>query len=391
MDKKILIVDDDFDTLHMVGKMLERHGFKIIAANNGEKALQFAQTEQPSLIILDVMMPGMDGYEVTRQLRSLEATAFIPIILFTAKAQVDDKLEGFEAGADDYLTKPTHPAELIARVKSILTRPKTGALSPDEVAEFIPEPDNANMIGVIGAKGGLGVTTLALNFAIALHQKTNEYVTMAEFRPGCGGIGLQLGYRNSTAQNELLAAQIPEITVQRVEDALVTHGSGVQLLLSSFMPIDAQYETNVAQAEQIAKQLRKISATTVVDLGTGLNPIAQKVIPLCDQLVIVVEPVPSTIIQTKALLQNLKNLEVKEEKIFPVLVSRARLEITVPNTRVQHELNTELAGVIMPAPEIAYQAALRHEAIINHQPDSIPSRQFIKLAETLLQNMAVKG
>ena len=106
MDKKILIVDDDFDTLHMVGKMLERHGFVIAAANNGEKAIQMAQTETPDLIILDVMMPGMDGYEVTRQLRGIEATAFIPIILFTAKAQVDDKLEGFEAGADDYLTKP---------------------------------------------------------------------------------------------------------------------------------------------------------------------------------------------------------------------------------------------------------------------------------------------
>ena len=252
MDKKILIVDDDFDTLHMVGKMLERHGFKIIAANNGEKALQFAQTEQPSLIILDVMMPGMDGYEVTRQLRSIETTAFIPIILFTAKAQVDDKLEGFEAGADDYLTKPTHPAELIARVKSILTRPKTGALSPEEIDEIIPEPENANFVGVIGAKGGLGTTTLALNLAIGIHQKNNEYVTMAEFRPGNGGVGLQLGYRNSTSQNELLAAQLPEITLQRVEEALITHGSGIQLMLSSFMPIDAKHSNNVEQAEQIA-------------------------------------------------------------------------------------------------------------------------------------------
>ncbi len=117
MANKILIVDDDFDTLHMVGKMLERHGFEIAAANNGEKAIQLAQTEHPDLIILDVMMPGMDGYEVTRKLRAIETTAYIPIILFTAKAQVDDKLEGFEAGADDYLTKPTHPAELIARVK----------------------------------------------------------------------------------------------------------------------------------------------------------------------------------------------------------------------------------------------------------------------------------
>lgn len=391
MDKKILIVDDDFDTLHMVGKMLERHGFKISAANNGEKAIQLAQTEHPDLIILDVMMPGMDGYEVTRQLRSVEATAFIPIILFTAKAQVDDKLEGFEAGADDYLTKPTHPAELIARVKSILSRPKTGNLASEEPGDEVPDEEENNMVGVIGAKGGLGTTSLAVNLAISMHQKTKDYVTLAEMRPGCGGVSLQLGYRNSTAQNELISTQIPEITLQRVEETLVTHGSGIQLLLSSFMPVDAGLNKNLDQIEVITKQVKKLSPHTILDLGVGLNPIAQKLIPLCNQIVIVVEPVPSTIIQTKALLQNLNDMGIPEENIFVVLISRTRLEITVPNTRVQHELNVDLAGVIMPAPEIAYQAALRHEAIMTHQPDSIPTRQFLKLAETLLQAQAVKG
>ena len=390
MNKKILIVDDDFDTLHMVGKMLERHGFKIVAANNGEKALQLAKSENPDLIILDVMIPGMDGYEVTRKLRSQEATAFIPIILFTAKAQVDDKLEGFEAGADDYLTKPTHPAELIARVKSILTRPKTGQLY-QELNGSTDEEKNSNLIGVIGSKGGVGATTAALNLAISLHQKTKDYVTLLELRPGAGSLGLLLGYRNSTAQNELLNLAIPELSMNRIADALVTHGSGIQIMLSSFLPIDAILQTNFDQIEIVTKLVNRIAPNTVIDLGPGLNPISQLVLPLLDQVVIIVEPVPSTIVQTKALLQNLKEMGVEEQKIFVVLISRTRLEITVPNTRVQHELNLELAGVIMPAPEISYQAALRHEAILTHQPDSIPSKQFLKLAQTLIQAREIKG
>jgi pilus assembly protein CpaE len=390
MDKKILIVDDDFDTLHMVGKMLERHGFTITAANNGEKALQFAKTENPDLIILDVMMPGMDGYEVTRELRSQEATAFIPIILFTAKAQVDDKLEGFEAGADDYLTKPTHPAELIARVKSILTRPKTGQLHK-EIEELDKVEKNKHLIGVIGTKGGLGTTTAAVNLAISLHEKTKDYVTLSELRPGAGSVGLQLGYRNSTAQNDLLKLTIPELSLNRVEEALVTHGSGIQIMLSSYMPVDASLQNNLEQMEIIAKLLKGIAPITVIDLGVGLNPISQLVMPFCDQLVVVVEPVPSTIIQTKALLQNLHDLGFAEQKIFILLISRTRLEITVPNTRVQNELDRELAGVIMPAPEISYQSALRHEAILTHQPDSIPSKQYLKLAETLIQARQIKG
>lgn len=391
MDKKILIVDDDFDTLHMVGKMLERHGFKIIAANNGEKALDLAQNEHPDLIILDIMMPGMDGYDVTKQLRSMEKTAFIPIILFTAKAQVDDKLEGFDAGASDYLTKPTHPAELIARVKSILTRSTSGGLGSDGDTGYSADGNQGNLIAVIGTKGGVGATTVAINLAISIHQKTKDYVSLAEVRPGQGSIGLQLGYRNSTVQNEMLEASLPEITLNRLEESLVTHGSGVQILLSSFNPGDAILQNNLDQMDYIIRGLKKLSPNTVIDFGAGLAPITQRVLNILDQIVIVAEPVPSSLIQTKALLQNLSSLGVNEQKIFVLLVNRSRLEITVPNARVQHEIDTELAGVIMPAPEISYQATLRHEALLTHQPDSIPSKQYLKFAETLLQTQEVQG
>ena len=390
MDKKILIVDDDFDTLHMVGKMLERHGFDIAAANNGEKALKLAEEENPDLIILDVMMPGMDGYEVTRQLRSVESTAFIPIILFTAKAQVDDKLEGFEAGADDYLTKPTHPAELIARVKSILTRPKTGALTLDE-EPTTPGISNINVIGVMATKGGLGVSTVSLNLAVAIHQRTKDYVALLEARPGQGDVGLQLGYRISNAQNELLQANIPEITVQRVEESLVTHGSGIQLLMSSYSPKDAGLAQNLDQMEIILKNLRRISPYIVVDLGSGLTPLTNRLLPLCNQIVVLVEPVPTTIMQTKSMLVDLKELGIPDEKVFPVLNNRLRLEITVANSQVQSDLGRDISAIIMPAPELAYQAMLKHEPMITHQPDSIPSRQFLKLAEVLQQAKDMDG
>jgi DNA-binding response OmpR family regulator len=110
MPEKILIVDDDVETLRLVGLMLQRQGYKIVAANNGAQAIASAKMEQPDLILLDIMMPDMDGYEVTKQIRSDIAIQKIPIIMFTAKGMVDDKVEGFDAGVDDYLTKPTHPA-----------------------------------------------------------------------------------------------------------------------------------------------------------------------------------------------------------------------------------------------------------------------------------------
>src|SRR5574337_725293 len=98
MSEKILIVDDDLDTLRLVGLMLQRQGYQISAATNGEQGITKAIEENPDLVLLDVMMPDMDGYEVTRRLRRNPTTKSIPILMFTAKTQLDDKVTGFEVG-----------------------------------------------------------------------------------------------------------------------------------------------------------------------------------------------------------------------------------------------------------------------------------------------------
>ncbi|MHB8087441.1 MAG: response regulator transcription factor, partial [Anaerolineaceae bacterium] len=158
MTEKILIVDDDVETLRLVGLMLQRQGYQIVAANNGSQAISMARAESPDLIILDVMMPDMDGYQVTAELRKDPQLADTPILMFTAKSQVDDKVAGYDAGVDDYLTKPVHPAELIAHLKALLSR--TRARQPAKT----PKPA-AYTVGVVGCKGGLGSSTLAINLA----------------------------------------------------------------------------------------------------------------------------------------------------------------------------------------------------------------------------------
>lgn len=118
----VLAADDDEDILDLVAFRLERSGYAVIVARDGEEALELAAKELPDLAVLDVMMPKVDGFEVTRRLRAEEATSRIPIILLTARSQDADVQQGFEAGADDYLRKPFSPDELRARVQAILGR-----------------------------------------------------------------------------------------------------------------------------------------------------------------------------------------------------------------------------------------------------------------------------
>jgi DNA-binding response OmpR family regulator len=128
MSKTVLVVDDEERLTSLVKTYLEQAGFRAVTAKNGREALFLARQEKPDLIILDVMMPEMDGLEFIRQHRKERET---PIILLTAKVEDTDKLVGLEMGADDYVTKPFSPRELIARVRTVLRRAGQSAPNPD--------------------------------------------------------------------------------------------------------------------------------------------------------------------------------------------------------------------------------------------------------------------
>ena len=122
MSKKILVVDDDPDILTLVRYNLEKEGFKISTVESGEEAIEKARKIKPDLLILDLMLPGMDGLEVCRLLKSDAAVKHIPVMMLTAKGEETDIVVGLELGADDYLTKPFSPKVLAARVRALLRR-----------------------------------------------------------------------------------------------------------------------------------------------------------------------------------------------------------------------------------------------------------------------------
>ncbi len=120
MEEKILIVDDDASIVKLVDYLLEPEGYKVVSASNGLRALKTVETEKPDLIILDLMLPGVDGFDLCQRLRMGIETSRIPIMILSAKSKDDDKRVAMESGADGYLTKPFNSADLIEQVGNML-------------------------------------------------------------------------------------------------------------------------------------------------------------------------------------------------------------------------------------------------------------------------------
>ena len=129
MAARILIADDDAQIVRLVRSYLEQAGYGVLTAADGDQALHIIRRDRPDLVVLDVMMPGRDGFELTRLLRADESLASIPILMLTARVEDADKLSGLNNGADDYLTKPFNPLEVVARVRALLRR-AGGTLQP---------------------------------------------------------------------------------------------------------------------------------------------------------------------------------------------------------------------------------------------------------------------
>jgi two-component system phosphate regulon response regulator PhoB len=128
-----LVADDEPDVLALVSLHLQRAGYDVLKADDGEHALRLAREEEPALVVLDLMMPGLSGLEVAKLLKQSSQTARIPVLMLTAKADEVDRIVGLEIGADDYVTKPFSPREIVLRVQSILRRMETNSSAADEL------------------------------------------------------------------------------------------------------------------------------------------------------------------------------------------------------------------------------------------------------------------
>jgi DNA-binding response OmpR family regulator len=364
MAKTILVVDDDLDTLTLIGLTLQRSGFDVVKAQGGQQALSLLAYNRPDLVILDVMMPQMDGYEVCREIKSDPRTAALPVIMLTAKAQTQSQLEGFRVGAIDYITKPVHPQDLLTRIRTVLER--TLSSTP---------ASGARLIAVLGARGGVGASTLAVNLALALTTKGRTVLVDLELS---GTTAIQLGLTPTRGLNTLIGYEVDPIDPASVEAALTPHASGLRLLAAADSPIEP------ARALVILNHLLSNCDVCVLDLGWGIGPLVRVLAPRANSLLLATDADRASLTQANRLLHWLMEADVSAAAIQLIWINRLGAPADIAHASIQAMLGRAPNAAIGPAAEAMFAAMEAGRPLVTAHPDHPVAAQLLALAASLI-------
>ena len=349
---KVLVVDDDLNIQRVLVFTLKQEGYEVHVASDGRAGVEMAASIVPDLILMDVAMPDLDGYAATQQIRATESGARVPIIMLTSDADVEQRVKGLRAGADDDIVKPFHPLELIARIKALLAR--AGGGQQKKAAEHATL---GRLACFYPAKGGVGNTTIAINTAIALAQRQRRKVALfdANLQFGDMRVFLDLSLNSSSIVNAITE---PALDDELFKKLLVSHHGGMELLLAPPNPESAdivveRQRTDPAALTNILGLMRRAHDYTMVDMAKAIDDFNLQLFDEADVIFVVMTADLSCLKNVRLVLEVMDSLGYERGKIQLVLNrSNAYTGINVDNAesalgrKIDYQIINEYRGAI---------------------------------------------
>lgn len=347
---RILIVDDEPINHELVARALEATGAQLEFASNGSEGVAKARTFLPDAIITDVMMPDISGYELTRILRRESQFADIPILILTAQSGLEDKLQAFEAGADDHLTKPFESAELQARLSALLRRASAATTQRET------QIHTGRMIAVHSLRGGTGSSALAVNMAIAL-QSLWSSTMLLDLAMTAGQVALLLNRTLRRTWADVAAYSAGELDTDVLHSVSDVHESGLSFLPAPTLPAEAaplQAETVHAAIELIRRNFEYV----VADLSHDFSDITLQALDAADVIVMAASPDMSSLRAAFAALDTYRKLGYPKEKI-KLAINATFPRAGLAKDKIESALGMQ-ASIVIPYTESLFVEAINY-------------------------------
>lgn len=371
---KILVIDDTLDTLNLIRIKLSKAGHQVLTATDGETGLQLALQKKPQIVVLDVMLPKMDGFSVARQIRKAFSRKYVAILMLTARGQISDKVTGFEAGADDYLTKPFDLEELDLRIRTLLAR---SAPSPESDSSG----GTCRLISVFSLRGGVGKTSLAVNLAVTLAQLWNEPIPLFDLSLQNGHAAIFLGLHPRATLDDLIEHWQEYTDLDALDEFFTEKPNLVRLLAAPKYPASAE-RVSAEMLKHLVKLVRSQSSFLIADLASKLDNAMLAVLQSSDVILLLMAPEVASVHSAVEALDALRALDYPKERVCLVLnqtISRRGLS---PG-QVETAVGSSIGLVIPHEQEICAHAINAGQPFVLLSPNSSASRAIQDYAYSL--------
>ncbi|NKQ35931.1 MAG: response regulator [Chloroflexi bacterium] len=361
---RILVIDDDRVVLKIITTALGEQSYEVYTASNGREGLRVARAKNPDAVITDIMMPEMNGIEFARRLRQDVRFANTPILVLTTQSDLEDKLNAFDAGADDYLRKPFETAELLARMAVLLRR--ADALKIAQISQTSRD-ENARVIAVHSLRGGIGCSSVAANLAIGLAAVWEKPTLLLDMNMTVGQIGLMLNKPQKRTWADLARYEQAEIDAHAVKSLIGRHESGLHYILAPPAPADAE-KLEEGLLSTAVSLLPPEFDYIVADLPHNFSEAALSVLDIADTIVLLVAPELAAVRAAAVALNTYKQLDYNRERIK--LVMNWTFERNgLSQEKIANALKYPLSLVLPFAPDQFIQAVNHGAPLLHHQPN----------------------
>jgi pilus assembly protein CpaE len=368
---RIYVIDDDAQLLRMVGLMLERGGHTVTLINDSMQGFDQITAHPPDMLVVDVMMPGKSGHDLTREIRNTKGIEDLPILILTARAQDVDRRAALNSGADAYLSKPVTSQELLNLVDQLLAKKPTSAQTQQQV-----------MTAVYGFRGGTGKTTLAVNLASSLRHLSGQEVCLVDFSPGSGQVTYHMRLQAQHTWANLFDAS--KLDWPTLKENLTIHHSGLHVLAAPLMPAPPDL-LSTHLVTTILNLLQEHMMFTVVDLPSVFNACVRTVLPMSYMAMHVVAP-DIISVQTAAYTNQLLAKEGITIKYRSHILNHVMSQPALSPKAVERGLNNRIAFQIGFDPQQQRALAQGVPITLTGSPSPLPA-VINRMAEAIWQRI----